>query len=196
MAVTSICGKLSSDFIQDCKAPVKRFHQQAVLINKDDIDTSTITLPSGGVCDYNVEFALKAGKTGYLIAGIEAGSSFFGSVSKSRDDNGYPVYTHNVTIFLSGVDEKTKCILDSLDSGNYVVAMQYIDGTVVVYGFQNGLSTSDYDYSAQENAGGASIVLSSSDAAPENSLPLVYKSSTAGNEGVDFDDKFKSAATP
>src|SRR5699024_10193907 len=87
MAVTSICGKLASDFIQDCKAPIKKFHQQAVLINKDDIDTSTITTTGGGSCAYNVSFALKSGKTGYRIAGIEAGSSFFGSVSKSRDDN-------------------------------------------------------------------------------------------------------------
>jgi|SRR5699024_9265483 len=193
MAVTSICGKLASDFIQDCKAPIKKFHQQAVLINKDDIDTSTITTTGGGSCAYNVSFALKSGKTGYRIAGIEAGSSFFGSVSKSRDDNGYPVYTHNVTIFLSGVDEQTKCVLDALDSGNYVVAMQYMDGTVVIYGFVNGMNTGDYDYSVQENAGGAAIVLSSAESAPENTLPLVYVSSTPGNEGVDFDDKFAAA---
>src|SRR5699024_10406218 len=124
---------------------------------------------------------LKSGKTGYRISGIEAGSSFFGSYSKTRDDHGYPVYTHNVSLLISGVTEQSKCILDSLDAGNYIAVMQYTDGTVVVYGANNGLSTGDYDYSPQENAGGGVIVMSSPEVAPENTLPLIYKSATPGN---------------
>lgn len=192
MAVQSICALLFNSYDGSCIAPARKYYQQAVLINKSDIDTSTITLPDAETetCDYKVTFALKAGKTGYRIIGAEAGSSFYGAFDKSRSDLGYPQYIHNVGILITGITEEAKCILSSLDKGSFVVALQLKDGTVEVYGFTNGLTTGDYSYNVQEGGGGTQIILSSLEDAPEGTLPLVYESAVPGQENEDFDDAF------
>lgn len=192
MAVTSICARLFNSYDGSCIAPARKYYQQAVLINKTDIDTSTITLPNAETeeCNYKVTFALKAGTTGYPIIGTEAGSSFYGSFDKSRSDLGYPQYIHNVGILITGVTEEAKCILSSLDKGSFVVALQLKDGSVEIYGFVNGLTTGDYSYNIQEGGGGTQIILSSLEDAPEGNLPLVYESAVPGQENEDFDDAF------
>lgn len=196
MAVQSICAKLFNSYDGSCIAPARKYYQQAVLINKTDIDTSTITLPDPETetCDYSVTFALKAGKTGYPIIGAEAGSSFYGSFDKSRSDLGYPQYIHNAGLLITGVTEEAKCILDSLDKGSFVVALQLKDGTVEIYGFVNGLTTGDYSYNVQDGGGGTQIILSSLEDAPEGNLPLVYVSAVPGQENEDFDDAFAQAS--
>lgn len=192
MAITSICAKLFNELDVSCNSPVRKYFQQAVLINKTDIDNFTITTQDAGTetCNYKVNFTLKSGTTGYRITGAEAGSSFFGSFDKSRSDLGYPQYIHNTGILIAGVDESSKCILDSLDKGSFVVVLQLKNGTVEVYGIVNGLTTGDYSYNIQEGGGGTQVVLSSLEDAPESTLPLIYESSVAGQEGTDFDDAF------
>lgn len=192
MAVESLCGKLMSGIDLSCLVLTRKYYQQAVLINFSDIDEITINKPEEGACDYNVEFTLKEGTTGYRILGNEAGSTFFGSVDKTRNEIGNPEYKHNVQILMAGISEETKCILDALDRGSFLVAMQAKDGTVEIYGAQSGLSSDDYTYNIQENGGGTQIVLTSMDDSPEGLLPLVYKSGTPGNEAVDFDDAFEN----
>ena len=156
MAIQSLCAKIFNGLDVGCAKPVSKYYQQAVIINKSDIDNYTITLPDveGEICDYNVTFNLKAGTTGYRIIGAEAGSSFFGSVSKTRNDLGYAQYMHNVSILVAGISEEVKCILDGLDKGSFVVALQAKDGTVEIYGMVNGLTTGDYEYNIQEGGGG------------------------------------------
>jgi len=197
MAVTSVCAQLVNGLDVGCIAPVRKAYQQAVLINKNDIDTFTVTLPDAGAepptCAYSVEFALKAGKTGYRITGTEAGSSFFGSSDKTRGDLGFVQYIHNVGILIAGISEQVKCVLDSIDKGSFVIALQWKDGTVEIFGFVNGLTTGDYSYNVQEGGGGTQIILSSLEDAPENNLPLIYKSAVADQENIDFDDAFAVA---
>lgn len=196
MAIQSLCAKLVNGLDVGCNAPVKKYYQQAVLINKSDIDTYDITLPDvdAETCDYNVTFALKAGETGYRISGPDGGSAFFGSFDKSRDDNGYSQYTHNVSILITGITEEAKCVLDSLDKGSFVVALQLKDGTVEIYGIVYGLTTGDYTYDPQAGGGGTPIVLSSLEDAPEANLPLIYVSAVPGQESDDFDDAFAVAS--
>lgn len=196
MAIQSLCAKLFNGLDVSCDAPVRKYYQQAVIINKSDIDDYTITLPNAETeeCDYKVTFELKAGKTGYRILGAEAGSSFYGSTDKSRSDLGYAQYIHNVGILVAGVTEDVKCILDSLDKGSFVVALQLKDGTVEIYGIVNGLTTGDYSYNIQEGGGGTQIILSSLEDAPESNLPLIYESAVPGQENEDFDDAFAAAS--
>lgn len=198
MAVQSLCALLGNEIDVSCIAPVRKYYQQIVAINKSDIDPASVTInlpdPETGDCDYSVSFALKAGKTGYRIIGPEAGSSFFGSFDKSRSDLGYPQYIHNVGILMAGISEEAKCALAALDKGSFVIAAQAKDGTVEIYGFTNGLTTGDYSYNIQEGGGGTAIVLSSLEDAPEGNLPLVYKSSVPGQENDDFDDAFAQAS--
>lgn len=190
MAIESICAKLTAGFDASCDAPVRKYYQQAVVMNKSDIDTLEITKPTGDTCNYNVSFSLKAGKTGYLFHGPSAGSNFYGSHDKSRSDLGYPQYVHSTQLLIVGVSEASKCILDSLDKGTFVVALQLSDGTVEIYGIRNGLTTGDYTYNLQEGGGGTPIMLMSLEDSPENELPLVYKPEAAGDAGADFDSLF------
>jgi len=199
MAIQSLCAQLFAGFDGSCEAPARKYFQQAVLINKADIETYTITKPDYDTptCNYKVTFTLADGKTGYKFIGPEAGSNYFGSYDKSRNDLGYAQYIHNVQILVSGVDEASKCILDSLDKGSFVVALQLKDpnvptGRVEIYGLINGLTTGDYTYNIQEGGGGTPILLSSLEDAPESYLPLVYESAVPGSEATDFDDNFNN----
>ena len=195
MAIQSLCAKLFNGLDVSCDAPVRKYYQQAVVINKNDISTKTINLPDAEAVTsaYNVTFELKAGTTGYRILGAEAGSSFYGSFDKTRSDLGHSQYIHNTGILIAGVTEEVKSILESLDKGSFVVALQLKDGTVEIYGIVNGLTTGDYSYNIQEGGGGTQILLSSLENAPESNLPLVYKSSVEGQEIEDFDDAFAVA---
>lgn len=197
MAVTSPCAELKGGQDISCTSPLRRFYQQAVIINKSDIDTTTveITAPTTGggtpTCAYNVQFSLKTGKTGYMFKGSENGSVYKGYFDKATNETfGVPDYTHHVQILLVGVSEETKCYLDALDKGSYVVAMQFADGTVEMYGFQSGMTTEDYTYDPQEGGGGTPIILSSREISPEPRVPLVYKSQVEGGETADFDSLF------
>lgn len=196
MAVPSICAILSNGLDSGCDAPVRKAFQQVVVINKTDIDSYTISLPDPETetCDYKVSFELKAGKTGYRVIGPEAGSSFYGSYDKSRSDLGYAQYIHNVGILVSGITEEAKCFLSALDKSLVVVAVQWKDGTVEIYGIVNGLTTGDYSNNIQEGGGGTQIILSSLEDAPESNLPLIYESAVPGQESEDFDDAFAVAS--
>jgi hypothetical protein len=199
MAVASLCAKLIGGQDAVCVPPKRKYFQQAVVINKSDIDTYEIAttdynLPSP-VCAYTVEFTLKEGKTGYRFQGPENGASYFGTYDKSRSDLGFTQYIHNANILVVGANAAAKCILDSLDKGSFVVAFQFTDGTVEIYGIENGLSTGDYTYDVQGGGGGTAIILSSIDTAPENYLPLVYKSAVPGSETEDFDAAFANTGS-
>ena len=200
MAVLPLCARLANGQDTACVTLKRRYFQQAVVINKSDIDSTTVVISKTDyeaetlVCAYTVEFDLKAGTTGYRFAGSENGSSYFGRFNKTTSDLGLVDYQHEVQMLVVGADEESKCILEGLDKGSYVVALQFTDGTVEIYGMQNGLSTGDYTYSVQENGGGTAIVLQSSENTPEGYLPLVYKSGTVDGESADFDALFANPA--
>lgn len=196
MAVTSICGTLKAGLDISCISPVRRYFQQAVIINKADIEEYAITAPTGvaDACAYHVEFTLKEGKTGYRIQGSENGSTFKGMYAKSMSELGFIQYAHTVQFLIAGVTEATKCILDALDKGSYIVALQ-IGETIEIYGMENGLTTGDYTYDLQEGGGGTPITLTSRETSPEGKLPLNYKSAVEGGEVADFDSEFENAGS-
>lgn len=194
MATYSTCSKLKQGQDTSCLSLKRRYIQQAVFLNMDDIDPATIVIAEeteSVPCAHTVQFALKTGKTGYLFRGNENASSFKGYADKTTQETfGNPDYIHHVQIPMAGVDEKAKCILTQLDRGNYVIAMQYSDNTIEIFGMESGLKTDDYTYDPQEGGGGSLIVMSSRDFAPEPKLPFVYKSLVSGGEVADFDDLF------
>lgn len=200
MAQDTVCGMLKDGQDTSCLSPSKRYYQQAVVINKSDIDeyevTKTDTTTPSAPCAHHVTFTLKAGKTGFMFKGSEAGSTYKGYVDKSRNELfGLPQYIHHAQILIAGADEETKCKIDSMDRGSFVIAYQFKDGTVEIYGIENGLTTDDYTLDLQENGGGQALILSSLESAPENDLPLIYKSAVSGGETADFDELF-AAPTP
>jgi len=190
MAIQTICGILLNGQDTVCNPLVRRYYQQAIVINKDDVDTSTVTTPTVGQCDYKVNFALKAGKSGLLFISPEAGNSVKGFSDKTTAETGHPQFIHHVQFLVTGVNEEAKCILDALSRGSYFVVLQLKDGTVEVFGFEQGLVAPDFTYDIQENGGGVVMLLDSLETAPENFMPLVYESATPGGETADFDSLF------
>lgn len=192
MANTSICAELANGLDLSCvRSLPKKYYQEAVIINFNDIDRTASVLGNvAAACDYTVQMVLKAGKSGVQVKLPDNGSSIKGFFAKSKTDNGFVQYLHQVQILVAGASAETKCILDKLDRGRYVIAVQLSDGTVEVYGYENGLSTGDYTYDIQEGGGGSLIILQSDENAQEGTLPLVYKSNPVGTEDADFNEQF------
>lgn len=196
MAIIPLCARLANGQDASCITPVRRYFQQGVVINQIDIDpTSTVITKTveDGPCDYSVAFTLKTGTSGFRFTGPQNGDAYFGSFDKTTSDFGYVEYLHKVNMLVVGATKEAKCMLEALDKGSYVVALQFTDGTVEIYGFNNGLTTADYTSSLQENGGVIPIVLQSRENNPEGDQPYVYVSGTPGQEGEDFDTEFAVA---
>ena len=192
MANTAICAELDGEVDLSCiRTLVKKYFQEIVIINFNDIDrTASVINQAGALCDYSVSMVLKAGKKGVMLKLPENGNTIRGSYAKSTSDLGFVQYLHTVQILIAGVTKEIKCILDKLDRGRYVVAAQLADGTVEIYGYENGLTTGDYTFDLVEGGGGAKIPLQSKDAEQESMLPLIYKSAVPGSENADFNEQF------
>ena len=188
------CEKLRAGMNLACATIARKYYQQVVLVNREDILnklilTSTLSIDDVNACRHRVYFNLKDGKSGFKFVANETGSAIFGVVEKTVTE-GIPQYSHSVNIILAGVDEPTKCLLKQLDGADYFAAIQYEDGTIELFGFEYGLTTSNYSYDPQNLAGGAIIKLNSLSNALEDELPFVYKSGTPNGETTDFDSDF------
>lgn len=196
MANNSICSELTGAIDKSCVRNFpKKYFQEAVIINLNDIDkaNSVVGDIAGSTCDYTVQMILKSLKKGVQVKLPETGNAIKGYTAKSKTDNGFVQYLHQVQILMIGADEETKCQMDKLDHGRYAVALQLTDGTVEIYGWGNGLSTGDYTYDIAEGGGGSLIVLQSDENAQESMLPLVYKPQTGGDANADFNEQFEAA---
>lgn len=178
-----------------CATYAKKYYQQVVLINKAHVKDYDINVGFSDVTTddriiYNrIRFNLKDGKKGILFRGNERGDSFNATWEK-EDDNFIPQYIHIVQLPIFGVTEDTKIILKSLDVTEYFAAVQYHDGTVEIYGFENGLKTDKYSFEPQGNDGGSVIELASSEFGLEDNPPYIYKP-LSGSASDDFDDLFE-----
>lgn len=124
----------------------------------------------------------------------ETSGSIFGTAAKTTADvTGLPQYLHLVQILAIGISAEIKCLLDKLGRGKFIVAAQLADGTVEIYGWENGLSAGDYTID-MAGGGGASVVpLQSKDTEQESMLPLIYKPQASGNANADFNEQFAAA---
>lgn len=174
-----ICKNLMRGQDLSCIFPFRKYFQQIVLVNRGDVSEVAYDV---GPNNHSIVFNLVDGATGYRYRGNENVSNYSASFSKS-EQRGQPLYTHSVSMPVAGVSVETKLILKELDLADYFAGIQFGDGTVEIYGFENGLTTGDYDYSAQNGLGG--IVLNLSSRYPEDDPPFNY-----GGPGSDFDDLF------
>lgn len=183
------CEKLRQGLDLTCTVPARRYFQQVVLVNREDVDqknilTSTVTIEDEYTCRHRVVFSLKEGKTGYRFSLGETSGSIFPSFEKTEVE-GIPQYRHSVNIVLMGVSEEIKCLMKQLDYGDYFAAVQYYDNTIEIYGFESGLTTSGYGYDPQNSAGGGVIKLNSMNDALEDEPPFIY-----AGDPADFDNNF------
>lgn len=192
------CITLKSGADYSCGGFQKKYFQQIVLVNKKDVISYNIQISKESLlpdfnmvdsCRHRVRFQLKEGKKGFRYTFPEKGSLVSGSFTKSEDNN-RTEYSHRITLALYGVNEAFKCKLRELDNGNYFGAIQFMDGTVEIYGFEYGLKTNDYTFEPQAFLGGSVIELISDKDALEDEAPLIYFSN--GNENEDFNNDFDS----
>lgn len=189
------CITLKSGADYSCGGFAKKYFQQLVLVNRDDLLSWSVQITRKNLdgfeseCRHRVRFQLKENKRGFRYTFPEKGSLVSGSFSKSEDNN-RTEYSHKIQIALYGVNEALKCKLRELDNSDYFGAIQFMDGTVEIYGFEYGLKTNDYTYEAQAFNGGSVIELISDKDSLEDEAPLVYFSN--GNENEDFNNDFDS----
>lgn len=175
------CARLFRGQDLSCGTFAKKYYQQVVLVDKSDVRdfviSSNISTEIGGIgsgiYQHRIRFSLYPGRTGYLFRGQQNGNSFFATFSKEIDDN-IPQYIHTVQVPIFGASEQTKVLLKTLDMAKYFAAIQYMDGTVEIYGFENGLTTDDYDFDLQGNSGGSIISLISPENGMEDEPPFIY----------------------
>lgn len=200
----AICGYLHNGQDNSCPTLQKGYIQELKLINFEDIDTFEVD----STCDeteskHRVSFTLKEGTSAVPFVGISSGNSIRGWYSKTRDDNGYPMYVHHVQVIITRATEEQKCILKNLDSGLFVAVARLrsyespevgeVAQALEVYGFGNGLTTDDYDYDITENGGVTVVEMISQDMFEESQVPYMYASATEGSEIEDWEANF---ATP
>lgn len=194
MATESVCLSFFADRDYACLRDfISKFYQEAVLIKKKDIATLIKSIPSAEAtdCQYSItELTLATGLSGFRIKLDGSASVIKGYVSKSKDDKGMVQYLHKVDVLAGGISEQDMCNLDALDHELWVVALQAVDGTVIIYGADNGLTTADYEYDIVANAGAVTLTLQSDETAQERYLPLVYFNTDAATTNADFNDKF------
>lgn len=162
------CKELLAGHDIRCISVDRKYYQQVVLVNLDDVDEVGYDIND---THHSIIFNLKSGATGYKYIGNDISSLYNASFSKSTR-KGQPVYTHNISLPVIGVKVASKLVLKELDLANYFAAVQFRDGTIEIYGFENGLKTNDYTYEAQNGLGGTGIELSSR--YPEDDIPYVY----------------------
>ena len=194
MAITSICGALNAGQDMTCiDSLVRKYAQQIVLMNKNDIDPATIVKPvsTDETCDYRVKFDLKSLKKGFRFSLNDSATIIKGFYDKSVDQYGNPTYKHSVKILIMGVSEESKCILRALDKSSLVAALQ-IGNEIEIFGLDNGLTSGDYTFDVAEGGGAVQITLASSDENLEAAIPYLYESTTPGGEIADFDSNFEN----
>jgi hypothetical protein len=196
MSTLTICGELFNGLNFQCLESVSRkFFQEIVIININDINTTSIVKEIQGSstedCKHNVAFDLKTGKTGYALTLPQNGGSIFGSFDKTTNElTGGPQYIHKVNYAVIGISEEIKCFLRSLDKGSFVVAARPLGTNIVeIYGLDNGLQNADYTFDIVGGNGGAVIVLQSLETSPESQIPFIYKSA---DPIADFDARFEA----
>lgn len=188
------CVKLISGQNSTCDSYVRKYYQQVVLVNKNDVANYLILNPLSNAgeinlrleCRYSIAFQLKEGKTGIRYTATEKGNIINGFFSRRMKED-IPQYKHSVQLPIFGVSEDVKCQLHRLDFSEYFAVLQTYDNKIEVFGFENGLEPDDYEFNIQ-NGGGGIILLTSTDSL-EDMQPLIYRNST-NTEVEDFDNAF------
>lgn len=199
MANTAICAEITGEIDLSCiRNLAKKYFQEVVIINFNDIDrTASVVGNFDTLCDYTVQMVLKSGKKGVMFKIPETSGSIFGTAAKTTADvTGLPQYLHLVQILAMGIKSEIKCLLDKLGRGKFVVAAQLADGTVEIYGWENGLSTGDFTIDIAGGGGASVVPLQSKDTEQESMLPLIYKPQTGGDANADFNEQFAAPPIP
>lgn len=170
------CKELTSGYDLNCLRTVKKYDQELVIINYEDLNKWAF------YGDHIVYFNLKDQKSGFKITSLQLGDAILGNYDYSKN-RGTRMYSHSISIPVVGISAEMKARLEELEGGKYFAALRFGD-KIEIYGLEYGLEVSPYSYSPTE--GGEVIDLVSIN--DEYFKPLIYD--TATGSPSDFDNLF------
>jgi len=194
---TSCDGLLTSDILFDCdNAMVGGIEVNVLLFNHKDIDKVATTIdPTNKTKVTN--FALKAGKTGYLLQGIKQVNALkFELVKKEM---GPDKYKHSFAGLLLNLSSANKQRLLEMSQGGFYAVMVELKWkgasnaeAFQLAGFDSGLELQVSTWSTGENDATVSIELSSKEGYEESKPVLSVLETDYTTTATAFTNKFAS----
>ena len=188
-------GLITADMLFDCLyAPIGGIEVNVLLFNVVDIDYAALTRDAANP-DIITNFALKAGKTGYLLQGIKQVNSGASELVKKEFSNDKRKHTFNGTVF--NVSAANKLQMNQMaEGGKYVAIVERkwkgLDNAeaFLAYGVQSGLELTTEVHNTNENDGVLQFSLASADGYEENLLPSTVLETDYATTKTAFDAKF------
>lgn len=193
-----ICGILDADFVLSCDDKAQGgLENDVLLINRSDINYSAITYDAGNK-NIVTNFALKSGKTGYLLQGVkQVNSTSFELVKQEFSFDTFKHMFNGVVLTPSSANKEQAEKLAS--GGKYVVIVnRKYKGALnadafEIYGLQSGLELETMTYNSKENNGVISFALASAEGEDETSLPKTLLETDYDTTLTAFEAKFAEA---
>lgn len=180
MSTNSICNGIIKAGIPkgDCaNLPAKGYERVAILINREDIDFSNVTL-SETRRNVVTALGLKTGKIGYEVH--QMGANPFSGSNKSLEDNAYyKAVTKNLVIAVINNDRDVfGDFVDPLLNGEFVAVVERKDkgkdqaSAFEILGYHNGLTITALDEDAYGDYYGGGLYTLTETAAPVSRMYL------------------------
>ncbi|MFL9845456.1 hypothetical protein [Flavobacterium rhizosphaerae] len=191
-------GHLTADITFDCaNAPVGGIEQNVILINKDDIDVTTITTDAtNDMVITNV--SLKSGKTGYKLTGVKQSNGKAWELVKKENAPDKFKHTFSGVIFNPSAENKLQAA-NLAKGAKYVAVIEQVwKGTeskdaFEVLGLSSGLELSTMTNSSKENDNMIMFELASADGFEETTMPKTYLDGDYAATKTTFDALFVQA---
>lgn len=187
-----LCEDILNGYNSGCENNQRRFVQKIVLLNKSDILEykilkSRLDINGGLNIDHSIYFRLKDGKKGISVTNIHNGYNVNGTWDFSENDYSQN-YTHSIKFITTGYNDSLAYFLSVINTALYFATLCMSDGTVLVFGFDNGLHSSSYKVDLQGANGVTQITLQTGKNEEEYNAPFIYQSGNIAQN--DFDNLF------
>lgn len=190
-------GLITANILFDCdNPPIGGIETDVLLFNADDVDITALTYnPSNKIQLTN--FALKAGKTGYLLQGVKQVNGANSELVKKEIGPDKHKHVFSGVILNPSAANKLQATFLS-EGGKYVVIIEQKwkgvdnDDAFVVLGLKSGLELQTMIWNTKENDGTISFTLESAESYEEPTLPLNLLETDYATTKTAFDNKFAS----
>lgn len=189
-------GMLTGDILRDClDNNVGGIEVNLLVFNKSDIDITATTFSATSPTTMT-NFALKTGKTGFLVKGVKQVNALrFEMVVKELSEN---MFKHFMTVVIPNVSAENMDRLTELSRAEVVVIVETkFKGTdnadaFKVGGYYSGLRMATAVYSSAENDGSVQVELSSVDGYEESKPILTLLETDYTTTKTAFENKFET----
>lgn len=188
-------ARLTENIMFDCaNAPVGGIEQNVVLINKDDIDVTSITTDLANDLVVN-QISLKEGATGYLLTGVKQSNGKAWELVKKENAPDKFKHTFSGVIFNPSSENKQQAAALAKGSKYVAIVEQVWKGAgskdaFEILGLTSGLEIATMTNSSKENDNMIMFELSSADGFEEATMPKNFLLTAGGYTATKgaFDD--------